>query len=131
MMASSSPSRPASNMDWPVALRVLAHEMRSPSTVISGYARMLREGRLDEAHRVRASAQIEKAAGQLGTLSRQVSDLVRWIACDPLMAEHAIDVMHLAEGAAGQAAVAGSGQACSRRARLDRALSLANVAISG
>lgn len=65
-------------MDWPAALSVVAHELRGPAQVISGYTRMLAEGRLDENQRVRALAQIESAAGRIGLMSRQASELAQW-----------------------------------------------------
>jgi hypothetical protein len=65
-------------MDWPTALSVLAHELRAPAQVISGYTRMLAEGRLDESERLRALTQIESAAGRIGLISRQASELAHW-----------------------------------------------------
>jgi hypothetical protein len=65
-------------MDWPTAFSVLAHELRGPAQVISGYTRMLAEGRLDEGQRARALTQIESATGRIGLISRQASDLAHW-----------------------------------------------------
>src|ERR1700683_2883042 len=65
-------------MDWPTALSVLAHELRAPAQVISGYTRMLAEGRLDESERLRALTQIESAAGRIGLISREASELAHW-----------------------------------------------------
>ena len=57
--------------------------MRSPAAVISGYARMLREGRLDEAERGKAVDQIQRATALLGEISRQASDLALWFPHSP------------------------------------------------
>jgi hypothetical protein len=62
----------------PSFLTVLAHELRSPATVIGGYMRMLREGRLDEAQQTRAFAQVEEAARRISLISHQASLLRRW-----------------------------------------------------
>jgi hypothetical protein len=48
--------------------------------VISGYARMLSSGRLDEASRDEAFRQLERAAGRLGDLAQQSSELAAWLA---------------------------------------------------
>jgi len=66
-------------MDWSLTFRLLAHEIRAPIAVISGYTRMLREGRLDGADRSRALEQIESAAARLAQYGRQSSDLGRWL----------------------------------------------------
>jgi|SRR5579864_562208 len=65
-------------MDWPTALAVLAHELRSPAQVISGYTRMLSEGRLEDGQRQRIFTQLESAAGRIGLISRQASELAYW-----------------------------------------------------
>lgn len=57
----------------------MAHELRSPAGVIAGYARMLMSGRLDETGRDEALRQLERAAGRLGDLAQQSSDLAGWI----------------------------------------------------
>lgn len=67
-------------MKWESAFRVVAHELRTPAGVISGYARMLMSGRLDEASRDEALRQLERAAGRLGDLAQQSSDLAGWLA---------------------------------------------------
>ncbi len=67
-------------MKWESAFRVVAHELRSPAGVISGYTRMLLSGRLDDASRDEALRQVERAAGRLGDLAQQSSDLAGWIA---------------------------------------------------
>lgn len=67
-------------MKWESAFRVVAHELRSPAGVISGYARMLMSGRLDEATRDEALRHIQRAAGRLGDLAQQSSDLAGWLA---------------------------------------------------
>jgi signal transduction histidine kinase len=66
-------------MKWESAFRVVAHELRSPAGVIAGYARMLSSGRLDEASRDEAFRQLERAAGRLGDLAQQSSDLAGWL----------------------------------------------------
>jgi len=67
------------SMDWPRVFSLLAHELRSPAGVIAGYARMLSEGRLSSEDQLQAFAQIERAAGRITTISRQASDLSRWL----------------------------------------------------
>lgn len=66
-------------MKWESAFRVVAHELRSPAGVIAGYARMLMSGRLDEAGRDEAFRQLERAAGRLGDLAQQSSELATWL----------------------------------------------------
>jgi signal transduction histidine kinase len=66
-------------MKWESAFRVVAHELRSPAGVIGGYARMLMSGRLDETGREDALRQLERAAGRLGDLAQQSSDLAGWL----------------------------------------------------
>ena len=68
-----------STMDWPRVCSLLAHELRSPSAVIAGYARMLSEGRLSGHEQELAYAQIERAANRISAISRQASDLARWL----------------------------------------------------
>ena len=65
-------------MDWSTALTVLAHELRAPAQVISGYTRMLSEGRLDDDQRRRVLTQLESAAGRIGLISRQAAELAHW-----------------------------------------------------
>jgi signal transduction histidine kinase len=69
-------------MNWPRILSLLAHELRSPSSVITGYTRMIREGRLDAASRAQAVKQIERAAGVVSNIGRQASELSRWMSFD-------------------------------------------------
>lgn len=66
-------------MEWAPVFRVLSHELRAPTAVVAGYARLLREGRLPEPDRLQALAQIEQAAGRLSQFGRQASDLARWL----------------------------------------------------
>jgi signal transduction histidine kinase len=66
-------------MKWEAAFRVVAHELRSPAGVIGGYARMLQSGRLDESGREDALRQLERAAGRLGDLAQQSSELAGWL----------------------------------------------------
>jgi signal transduction histidine kinase len=68
------------SLDWPRVCSLLAHELRSPSAVIAGYARMLGEGRLTGDDQAQAYAQIERAASRISSISRQASDLSRWLA---------------------------------------------------
>ena len=67
------------SMDWPRVFSLLAHELRSPASVIAGYARMLGEGRLTGDDQAQAYAQIERAASRITTISRQAADLSRWL----------------------------------------------------
>jgi K+-sensing histidine kinase KdpD len=86
-------------MDWAAAFRVLSHEMRSPTAVISGYGRMLHEGRLDEAERAKAVEQIQRANALLGQISRQASDLALWIRHPPTASGASFTVASLIEHA--------------------------------
>jgi signal transduction histidine kinase len=70
-------------MKWEAAFRVVAHELRSPAGVIGGYARMLQSGRLDETGREEALRQLERAAGRLGDLAQQSSELAGWLEPHP------------------------------------------------
>lgn len=64
-------------------LAIFAHELRSPAAVITGYARMLREGRLDDAHREAAFQRIEQAGGRVSLIGQYASDLSRWLSPEP------------------------------------------------
>lgn len=67
------------SVDAALALRVLAHELRSPAAVAQGYVRMLLDGRLTApADRQRAMEQIRDVLGRVGQLSRQASDTAGW-----------------------------------------------------
>ena len=62
------------------ALRVLAHELRSPAGVAQGYVRMLLDGRLGSPDEQRhALEQVREVIGRIGTLSRQASDAASWL----------------------------------------------------
>jgi signal transduction histidine kinase len=69
-------------MDWSRTMTLLSHEVRSPATVILGYARMIREGRLDDATRAQAMLQIEQAAARIAAIGRQASGLAKWLSRD-------------------------------------------------
>jgi signal transduction histidine kinase len=62
--------------------RLLANELRSPASVIAGYARMLGERRLDGGGQVQALAQIERAASRISRIGRQAAALARWLGAD-------------------------------------------------
>jgi hypothetical protein len=79
-------------MDWRSTLNLLAHELRSPASVIMGYTRMLREGRLDDEARLQALVQIERAAARLSLAGRQISDLSRWLALGPGVSGHSLPI---------------------------------------
>lgn len=66
-------------MKWETAFRVVAHELRSPAGVISGYARLLKSGRLDADGQTSALAQIDRASSRLEDLGQAASDLSRWL----------------------------------------------------
>jgi signal transduction histidine kinase len=66
-------------MEWARLLSIVAHELRSPTAVISGYARMLAEGRVPEGDRAETLWRIERAADRLVVTSQQAADLARWL----------------------------------------------------
>jgi signal transduction histidine kinase len=66
-------------MDYAPVFRVLSHELRAPTAVIGGYARLLREGRLQEPERLQALVQIEQATAKLSQFARQASELAHWL----------------------------------------------------
>jgi signal transduction histidine kinase len=68
-----------SDLNWSRLLTLLAHELRSPSSVITGYARLMKDGRLDGAGQLQAMSQIESAASVIATVGRQASELSKWI----------------------------------------------------
>jgi len=70
-------------MDTAATLRVLAHELRMPTSVIQGYVRMLREGLLDEQDRDKALTQIQQATGRLSELARDASSVAQWLTAPP------------------------------------------------
>lgn len=65
--------------DGPAALRLLAHEVRSPLGVLQGYLRMMEDGRVDDQTRPRVIGQMRRAAARLAVISQQASDLARWM----------------------------------------------------
>jgi hypothetical protein len=117
-------------MDWPTALAVLAHELRSPAQVISGYTRMLSEGRLDDGQRERVFNQLESAAGRVGLISRQAAELAYWQSRPPLVA-HGVTLGDLVTSAS---SVSASPNRISARlsppAEVVRVRALDNVALS-
>ncbi|MFN2445757.1 MAG: hypothetical protein ABR606_09285 [Vicinamibacterales bacterium] len=67
-------------VDTALALRVLAHELRSPAGVAQGYIRMLLEGRLPDGDgQRRALEQIRDVLGRIGQLSGQASETAAWL----------------------------------------------------
>jgi K+-sensing histidine kinase KdpD len=70
-------------MDVTRALSLLAHDLRSPAAVVAGYARMLREGRLNDEQRAVAHLRIEEAGARIATLCQQASDLAVWLSPRP------------------------------------------------
>ena len=67
------------DIDFSAALNLLAHELRAPTSVIQGYARMLADPRFDDESRPRMLAQIQEAAGRIATLGREAVELSRWL----------------------------------------------------
>lgn len=94
-------------MDWPTVFSVLSHELRSPAAVIAGYARMMSQGRLDDADRQRAMVQIQRAAARFGVLARQASDLALWLSRDISQPATSVPIGQLLE--AGVAKIADPG----------------------
>ncbi len=67
-------------VEMSLALRVLAHELRTPTGVAQGYVRMLLDGRLtDPAEQRHALEQVRDVIGRIGTLSRQASEAASWL----------------------------------------------------
>lgn len=87
-------------MKWGSAFRVVAHELRSPAGVIGGYARMLMSGRLDETGREDALRQLERAAGRLGDLAQQSSELAGWLESHPDDVHQVLPISSIIERAA-------------------------------
>ena|SRR5579864_6699908 len=85
-------------MDWPTTLAVLAHELRSPAQVISGYTRMLSEDRLEHGQRQRVLNQLESAAGRISLISRHASELAYWQSQPPVVA-HGVSLANLVTSA--------------------------------
>src|SRR5262245_37342529 len=71
------------SVDTATTLRVFAHELRLPASVIQGYARLLRDGTLSDADRDRALAQIQQATGRLSDLARDASAVAQWLTAPP------------------------------------------------
>lgn len=66
-------------MKWDTAFRVVAHELRSPAGVISGYTRLLKSGRLDADGEASALAQIDRASERLQNLGEAAAGLSHWL----------------------------------------------------
>src|SRR5690349_3055312 len=79
-------------IDVSSALNLLAHELRAPTAVIQGYARMLADPRFDEQNKPRMLQQIQEAAGRIASLGREAVELSRWL--DPSR-EHASETIAL------------------------------------
>lgn len=88
------------SVDPALALRVLAHELRSPAGVGQGYVRMLLEGRLsgpaDERH---AIEQIRDVLDRVGQLSRQASEAVGWLERPESVTHERVDARGLVDHA--------------------------------
>lgn len=78
--------------DVSTALNLLAHELRAPTAVIQGYARMLADPRFAEVNAPRMLQQIQEAAGRIASLGREAVELARWL--DPSR-EHAAETIAL------------------------------------
>jgi len=65
--------------DWADTLNLLAHELRSPASVIGGYARLLAQDRLPAEDRQRALGKIGEAAGTVAAIGRQAESLAHWL----------------------------------------------------
>jgi K+-sensing histidine kinase KdpD len=68
---------PTEDARWPKLLSLAVHELRTPTTVVAGYVRMLlkdRAGPLTEPQR-RLLAEAEKSCGRLSALLAELSDL--------------------------------------------------------
>lgn len=70
------------SFDWPALFSLIAHELRSPASVITGCARMLADGRLGEADRERVYGQIQRAGARVTMLCEQSSEFARWLRPD-------------------------------------------------
>src|SRR5207244_12026845 len=70
-------------IDVAAALSLLSHELRAPTAVIQGYARMLIDPRCDDQAKPRMLAQIQEAAGRIAVLSREAVELSRWLESTP------------------------------------------------
>lgn len=92
-------------------MAVLAHELRAPAQVISGYARMLAEGRLDDGQRQRALTQLESAAGRIGLISRQAAEVAHWES-RPGGIPHGVPLGDLVTSATGRSGLPGRISAC-------------------
>ena len=95
-------------IDFSAALNLLAHELRAPTAVIQGYARMLGDPRFDAESRPRMLAQIQEAAGRIAVLGREAVELSRWL--DPARAATpaSITIQQLVERAIAESGVESS-----------------------
>jgi hypothetical protein len=66
------------HVDTALALRVLAHELRSPTGVAHGYVRMLLDGRVPDTDRRRVLEQVRDVLARITELSRQASEAAHW-----------------------------------------------------
>ena len=65
-------------VELPMALRLLAHELRAPLGILQGYLRLLKDGRVDGDARTNMLTVMLKETGRLSVLARQASDLAAW-----------------------------------------------------
>ncbi|MBP8274219.1 MAG: hypothetical protein KAY59_07280 [Acidobacteria bacterium] len=86
-------------MKWDTAFRVVAHELRSPAGVISGYTRLLKSGRLDADGEASALAQIDRASERLQNLGEAAAGLSHWLEPKNGGAGQTFDVLALVDQA--------------------------------
>ena len=71
---------------------MLSHELRGPTAVIQGYARLLGSGDVEPATAARVLTQVQAAASRIAAIGAQTSELARWL--DP-RAERVVGVIEL------------------------------------
>jgi signal transduction histidine kinase len=67
------------SVDLPVTLRLLSHELRTPTGVIQGYSKMLLEDRIADDMRPAVVAQMQRAVARVALIAQQSHDLLHWI----------------------------------------------------
>ena len=74
-------------LDWSRVASLVAHELRAPAGVISGYLSMMKDPAFPAPERARALAQIERATSRVTVLARQASELGHWLAPEGVPSE--------------------------------------------
>lgn len=84
-------------VELPQVCSILAHELRTPLSVLQGYIRLLQRRRTDDDPETAMLAAMLEATGKLSAIARQASDLGHWMQEHANKPAHTIDPIALGE----------------------------------